>query len=61
MTEEEKNALTEKINSYWQNRPGNSEAGEKQKLEPLYDFDRLEFTSDEHVQAVRKFYENKKA
>jgi hypothetical protein len=56
MTEEEMAALTEKINTYWSNRPKTSETSEKQKLEPLHDFDNLDFTSQEHVDAVRKLY-----
>lgn len=59
MTQEEEQALIDQINGYWQNRPKNSSSEEKKKLEPLYDFDRLEFTSEEHVKAVREFYEKR--
>ena len=56
MSEEEMQALTEKINTYWQNRPKAEKSEEKKKLIPVHDFDNLDFTSDEHVNAVRERY-----
>lgn len=62
MTEEEKQALTEKINTYWANRPKASSSEEKQPLVPVHDFDKITpFTSDEHIAGVRAFYENQEA
>lgn len=58
MTEEEKQALTEKINTYWANRPKASSSEEKQPLVPVHEFDKITpFTSDEHIAGVREFYE----
>ena len=59
MTEEEKNELTEKINTYWQNRPKAESGGDKTRPAPIHDFDNLEFTSEEHVQAVREYYKDR--
>lgn len=56
MTEEEMQSLTEKINTYWQNRPKMGSDEEKKKLVPIHDFDNLEFTSQEHVDAVIALY-----
>lgn len=58
MTEEEMNEKIERINNFWKlPRPKSNEGDEKKKLVPIHDFDNLEFTSDEHVQAVRAYYE----
>ena len=57
MTDDEKQALIDKINNYWPTRPKNSSADKKEKLPPIHDFDNLEFTDQAHIDAVRKFYE----
>ena len=59
MTSEEMAQLTEKINSYWQNRP-KLQQGETQKPQaPVHDFDLLDFESEAHVEAVRAYYEHR--
>ena len=58
MTNEEMQALTEKINTYWANRPKSSGGEEKKPLVPVHEFDKITpFTSDEHIAGVRAFYE----
>ncbi|MBQ9396356.1 MAG: hypothetical protein IJU23_12710 [Proteobacteria bacterium] len=58
MTEEEMKEKIERINNFWKlPRPKAEGAEEKKKLVPIHDFDNLEFTSDEHVKAVREYYE----
>ncbi|MBR4985093.1 MAG: hypothetical protein IKY83_05065 [Proteobacteria bacterium] len=59
MTDEEMQALTDKINSYWANRPKSSGEEEKKPLVPVHDFDLIKpFESDAHIAGVRQFYEN---
>ncbi len=61
MTENEKNELIEKINTFWTTpRPKSGDGEEKQKLVPIHDFDNMTFTDQEHVDAVRKYYEEHK-
>ena len=53
MTEEEKQALIEKINTYWTTpHPDENEAAPKPALIPVYAFDRIpdDFMPDESVQ-----------
>ena len=57
MTEDEKNELIEKINTFWTSRPKSGVNEEKKKLVPVHDFDNMTFTDQEHVDAVRKYYE----
>ena len=60
MTEEEMNEKIERINNFWKlPRAKYDGGGEKKKLTPIHEFDNMEFTSDEHVKAVREYYESR--